>query len=139
MDSFLAALQQVVDRHDILRTAVVWEGLEQPVQVVCRSTPLVLEMLPADAGTALVEQLMARIDPRKMRLDVRRAPLMAAYAMQDETSGACHLALLNHHLVCDHVTLDLIIAEIQLLLDGRADQLPPALPVPQLHRPDHGR
>ncbi|WP_267087866.1 hypothetical protein, partial [Xanthomonas sacchari] len=35
---------------------------------------------------------------------------------------------MTHHLVCDHITLEVIIAEIQSVLQGHADQLPPSLP-----------
>ena len=40
LDSLMSAFQAVIDRHDVLRTAVLWKGLERPVQVVCRKVLL---------------------------------------------------------------------------------------------------
>src|SRR5215217_8498233 len=34
VEAFERAWQRVVDRHPVLRTAFLWEGLDQPLQVV---------------------------------------------------------------------------------------------------------
>jgi amino acid adenylation domain-containing protein len=128
LDAFLRALQDVIDRHDILRSAVRWEGLPTPVQIVHRRAPLpIAEFTPAP-GRAAVPQLLARTDPHKIRLDLRRAPVLAAHVARDPDSGEWLLAFLRHHVVCDHVTMDLILAEVRTLLRGERDRLPAAVP-----------
>ncbi len=127
LDDFLRALQAVVDRHDILRTAVVWDGLPEPVQVVWRQAPLRVEEHEMDpAGGAVMKQLAARFDPRHHRVDVRHAPILRMHVARDEANGRWALAMLRHHLVCDHTTMEVLPAEVQAFLAGEV--LPETLP-----------
>ncbi|MBV6325446.1 non-ribosomal peptide synthetase [Duganella violaceipulchra] len=128
LDAFLDALQRVVARHDILRSSMRWDGLSTPVQVVQRRAPLPVHTLTAEAGGDALAQLQRHTDPRRLRMDLQRAPLIAAYVMADPQAGEWLLTLLNHHLVSDHLTLEFIIAEVQALLEGRGDSLPAPLP-----------
>ena len=106
LERFLAALQAVIDRHDILRTAVQWEGLAEPVQVVWREAVLAVQEVSLPEGEAL-EQLKARFDPRRNRTDVRVAPLLQAYKAYDASQERWLLLLLSHHLATDHTTLEI--------------------------------
>ncbi|WP_164557810.1 amino acid adenylation domain-containing protein [Massilia atriviolacea] len=127
MDGFVQALQQVIARHDALRTAVLWEGLPEPVQVVWRSAPLALrELAFAQGGSAAA--LAAHTDPRRMRLDLRQAPLMRAFAAFDAERQCWLLHLLLHHMVVDHATLALLLREAAAILGGGAHALPPPEP-----------
>ncbi|HEV2149853.1 MAG TPA: condensation domain-containing protein, partial [Longimicrobiaceae bacterium] len=129
LDKFLAALQAAVDRHDILRTSLAWEGLREPVQVVWRTAPLAVEEVELDAaGGDAGERLYALHDPRHHRIDIRHAPLVRAYAARDERRGRWLLLLLLHHVMGDHETLEALSEEVAARLEGRAEALPPALP-----------
>ena len=127
--AFLVALQAVIDRHDILRTAVVWDGLREPVQVVWRHAQLAVEEIEFDSSAGeVVDQLVARFNPRQYRLDVQRAPLLRVAMARDAVADCWVMVLLTHHLVCDHVTLDEVYREIGVFLRGEGDGLTEPLP-----------
>ncbi|AIV92474.1 non-ribosomal peptide synthetase [Burkholderia pseudomallei] len=129
LDRFLSALQQVIDRHDILRTAFFWEGLPHSVQVVQRRATLplnVVELDPRDGDVG--QQLEARYDPRSHRIDVGRAPLMQVHAAHDAAGGRWLVRLLSHHLAVDHTTLERVIEEARAIGQGRAEDLPQPVP-----------
>ncbi|KKJ01956.1 condensation domain-containing protein, partial [Burkholderia gladioli] len=131
LDAFLAALRQVIARHDVLRTAIHWEGLAEPVQVVWREAPLQVEEVELDplAGDR-AQQLRARHDARQLRLDVREAPLLRVIVTRDEGEDRWLMLVLFHHLAIDHMALDGVAREVRALLDG-ATQLPEPAPFRQ--------
>ncbi|MCD0486480.1 amino acid adenylation domain-containing protein, partial [Streptacidiphilus sp. ASG 303] len=131
LETFTEALQHVVDRHDILRTAIVWQDLPEPVQVVLREAPIpVVDMNAETAAVPLpapgiVERLL-EICPAIM--DIGRAPLIRMYTAQEPGTGVWHALLQVHHLVLDHTTLEILMGEIRAFLTGREAALPAPLP-----------
>ncbi len=112
LDAFAQALQQVIDRHDILRTSLVWDALEQPMQVVWRHASL------------RVEPLREPCEP----LDLRQAPLMALEYAEDPQQQRWVARLRFHHLVNDATSMTVLANEIRAHMLGQQAQLP--LPVP---------
>ena len=129
LQRYVEAMQAVIDRHDILRTAVMWEGLSEPLQAVQRKAFLQVEEVELDpAAGDVAKQLYARFDPRQFRIDVRQAPMMRCYIAYDSTHERWLMMQLLHHLAGDHSTLEVMQEEIQTHLLGRADQLAAPLP-----------
>ncbi|HEK1766336.1 TPA: amino acid adenylation domain-containing protein [Pseudomonas putida] len=108
------ALDQVIARNDILRSAFHWDGLAEPVQVVWRRAPLDV----VQEGDA--------IEPR--RFDLARAPLLRLVHRTEPSTGRISATLLFHHLVMDHVALEVLRSELQACLLEQAHALPAAVP-----------
>ena len=129
LDGYLKAMQSVINRHDILRTAVMWEGLSQPVQVVQHKAALHIQEIELDPAAGDVsEQLYARFDPRRCRIDLRQAPLLRAYIAFDQVQNRWLMMELLHHLLADNTSGEVMQEEIQAHLLGKAEQLPAPLP-----------
>ncbi|WP_301184633.1 amino acid adenylation domain-containing protein, partial [Streptomyces sp. NL15-2K] len=124
-EEFVQALRVVVNRHDIYRTGVVWEGLREPVQVVWRHVELPLSehtLVAVDAVDALLNHV-------GLAMDVRHAPLMDVHMAELPDGGNGFLVLVRmHHIVQDHLGMDVLMRELWAVLAGEEEALAPALP-----------
>ncbi|UKE71447.1 non-ribosomal peptide synthase/polyketide synthase [Xanthomonas graminis] len=127
LDAFLDALDQVVARHDMLRTGFAWQGLSAPVQVVWRQAALARRLHVFD-GPDPAAELQAWMHAPAAALSVQHAPLIHAHLAHDRAAGRWLLGLQHHHLVMDHTTLELVIEEVQAHLSGSQQHLPAPLP-----------
>jgi amino acid adenylation domain-containing protein len=128
VDELIVAIQAVVDRHDVLRTAVLWEELPRPVQVVYRRAALTIDEAALNPERDALEQVREWLEPERQRVDLRRAPLLWLRVAQDFRSGQHYVLLQLHHITIDHVAAEVVTAEIIDHLEGRAARPPESAP-----------
>lgn len=127
VDRLISALQAVVDRHDSLRTMVLWERLPNPVQVVCRRAEMMTEEVEIGQDSSLKTLLAEWLKPHRQKLDLRYAPLMQARIAAD-ADDYWYVLLTMHHIVTDGESLRILISEIISHIEGRAQALPEYTP-----------
>ncbi|MFC4311634.1 amino acid adenylation domain-containing protein, partial [Steroidobacter flavus] len=123
----VCAIQSVIDRHDILRTAILWRNLPRPVQVVYRKAELPVEEFVLKLDADPLDQLNERMRPECQRLELAKAPLMRLQVAQG-ADERWYCLLQFHHLICDHESLETMIAEVGAYADGKAQSLPAPVP-----------
>ncbi|NQY62740.1 MAG: non-ribosomal peptide synthase/polyketide synthase, partial [Alteromonadaceae bacterium] len=128
LDSFIEALQFIIKRHDVLRTSILWQGLSTPVQVVLRQAELQMSWPELDASQDIETQMQALSAPDKQWMDITQGPLLRLQLAESADSGQCFILLQLHHIISDHVGLEIIQREVMVYLDGQGERLAPALP-----------
>ncbi|HEU0053107.1 MAG TPA: amino acid adenylation domain-containing protein, partial [Longimicrobium sp.] len=131
-DALEHAWRRMVERHDVLRTAFVWEGVPAPVQAVLRAAELPFHFHDlagtADAGARL-DALIREDAARPFALN--RAPLLRVTLarMSDDDH---RMVVSMHHGTLDGWSLAILLGELlrayAALLDGVEPDLPPRRP-----------
>jgi len=120
ISAFEQAWQRVVDRHSVLRTVVVGEGLKEPAQVVLREVQLSLErqdwcrLSLAEQETRLEAFLQAE---RACGFELSKAPLMRL-ALMRAAKDVYTLVWTYHHIVVDGWSLPLLFREVFALYEA---------------------
>jgi thioesterase domain-containing protein len=108
------AWQAAADRHPALRTAFVWEGLKQPLQVVRRRVAVPFEshdlrgLEPSARQARAAELLTAQ---RQRAFDPAQAPLFRVLLLRLE-DALWQMVWDCHHLVTDGWSVPLVIGEV---------------------------
>lgn len=123
LDALIRVLQEIINRHDVLRTAFLWESLPRPVQVVYRRANLPVEELHVRPYSEALKMLRARATSPSQKLDLRTAPLMKLLTARSKENGDWY-ALLVTHFVCDDNSLEALLSEVASGLDSPAMERP---------------
>jgi hypothetical protein len=126
LDALQGALDDVVERHEILRTLVVRDP-ENPHQRVYPPLPVPLEVRDlegADDRDAVAEQLLTECELGT--LSPRALPLLRAVLGRFDESDAV-LALMSHHTASDEWSLQALMRDIADFYAARTESRPTEL------------
>ena len=123
--AFEQAWQQVINRHSILRTAFVWEKLEQPLQVVGRSVKVRIEDLDWRNISNFEEQFKEFLQQQRSDgFNLSKAPLMRLTLIQ-KAENVYQFIWCYHHLLLDGWSVPLLIQEFLAFYQGKSIDLKP--------------
>ena len=125
---FLEALQFVINRHDVLRTAILWNKLSIPVQVICRQVELPVSWIELEAGIDCLSYMEGLSAPEIQQIDLSQAPLLRALIAREPGSEEFIVLLQYHHIIFDHVGIEIIRREVLYYQAGKGDNLPVVVP-----------
>ena len=132
--AFAKSWQQLVDRHSILRTAFVWQNLEQPLQVVGTKAKISLiehdwHQIPASQQHDKLTKFLQELKTTGFNLN--KAPVMRLDLIK--TRSQVHQFIWTyHHLLLDGWSVPLLIKELlgyyQSFTQNLSIALPTAIP-----------
>ncbi|TGV29330.1 non-ribosomal peptide synthetase, partial [Mesorhizobium sp. M00.F.Ca.ET.186.01.1.1] len=131
------AWQNVLDRHSILRTHFVWEGLSEPHQVVRKDVKVTLTKedwrhLQADVQDEMLAAFLE--EDRRRSFDIAQAPLSRWVVFQTKDEEY-RFVWSFHHVLLDGwsvpIVLNELLAHYAAISEGREGKLVPSQPFSQ--------
>ena len=114
-DAFNQAWKFLTARHNVLRTSFHWEEVEEPLQVVHKHAPLILQRLDW-SDVSDIEQQANLADllqhDRAAGIDLSQPPLMRITLVRIGLHS-WRMLLTYHHLLLDRWSVSLVLSELR--------------------------
>lgn len=114
IELFKKSWDHTYQRHESLRAGFLWDGLDEPLQVIFKQCPLSwqIDYLPADGSIVTTEDISrAVLDERLRKVDLSNAPLSRLRLIQIQ-QDEWTLIWAVHHLVVDGWCTPIILSDV---------------------------
>lgn len=115
VEAFRSAWDEVVERHDTLRSSFVWDGVDRPLQVVHEGVSLDWDVIDdLDVSMGERERIGERspTDDGEPAIDVTAAPLMRMRLVRTDVDE-WRWTWWCHHLIADAWSVQVILGELR--------------------------
>ena len=134
--AFQQAWQMILNRYTALRTSFVWEGLDEPMQVVHRKLEMPVTFFDWQDYDAAEQHRRLEVflqQEQERGFDLEVAPLMRIAVIRN-SSEEYIFVWSHHHLLLDGWTQAVIIHDLLTLYQAKAEGHSISLPVAQPYR-----
>jgi len=131
--AFREAWREVIRRHSILRTEFIWEGLEEPLQVVRQQVELPwTEEDWRDQARAIQDEKWRQLLKADQRrgFDLKRAPLLR-FTLIQAADNRYLFAWSHHHILLDGWCQHVILREVFAIYEAHRNRQQANLPLPR--------
>ena len=114
LELFQEAWQAVVTRHSVLRSLVIWEGLEDPVQLVRREVDVpwhVADLSRFDEEEAIRQIELFSDEDILLDFELDQAPLMR-FAFFRLSPERVRFIWTHHHVILDGWSINVVLGEV---------------------------
>ena len=136
IEKFQQAWQKIVERHPVLRTAFIWEGVDKPLQVVRQKVELPWINLDWQNLSTLEQQQELEnflVQDHQQNFILEKAPLMRCSLIK-LNNNSYYFVWSHHHLLLDGWCLPLIFKEVFAFYKALQQNEPLSLPTSRPYR-----
>jgi amino acid adenylation domain-containing protein/non-ribosomal peptide synthase protein (TIGR01720 family) len=115
IEAMKQAWQHVVDRHEVLRTSFIWEGLEQPLQIVHPKVDVQMEIRDLQELSTWEQKIKLRAlltEDRNQGFDLTKPPLFRLILVK-RSANSYYLVFSHHHLLLDGWSNPILLDEVR--------------------------
>ncbi len=132
--AFLRAWEALARAHPILRTALEWEDVEEPLQLVLREVELPFEQLDLRGDPAPAQRFEEFVAQDRQRGFELGSPPLFRLALVRTADNVRRFVFTHHHLLLDGWSVPLLLRQLFVAYDACRKGQQPQLPSPRPFR-----
>ncbi|MCF2857585.1 amino acid adenylation domain-containing protein [Pseudoalteromonas sp. SMS1] len=122
LEKVLSSFMSVMQRHASCRTSIVWRNVDQAFQLVRKEAKVPIVYIQCANEEQYNEQL-TKLQSQQPAMDLEGESLTRIHVLEREDTDELGLFIERHHIVSDHISMEVMITELVMFYNNQQDML----------------